>query len=256
MKKLYIIIFALAINHISGFTQGNNKNITGKVSYLSILRNSLFIPGSANKVDTTDLFFNDTSSVYIIRQSLNSMDKIMKNMSGFSREVQMQIEQQLKTRMTKMKQKYSFHKAGSNSFSYPWDTPSGDKSFCVIDTVPEFEWELMPDTTTILGFLCQKAVCKSKVIGNIEREYIAWYTPDIPVSYGPLHFFGLPGMILQIENKYYSYKAISIQLPISQEGITAIRCCTELPLISKKVVSEITEKQRNDVLNMQKLGKN
>jgi len=32
-----------------------------------------------------------------------------------------------------------------------------------------------------------------------EIEIIAWYTPQIPVPQGPGEYFGLPGLILEIQ---------------------------------------------------------
>lgn len=55
------------------------------------------------------------------------------------------------------------------------------------------EWKLESDTMTIMGYLCYKAVCQWR-----GRDYEAWYTPDIPVSEGPLKFGGLPGLIMKV----------------------------------------------------------
>ena len=57
------------------------------------------------------------------------------------------------------------------------------------------EWELTGDTATILNYSCQKA--KTHFRG---RTYYAWFTLDIPVFDGPWKFFGLPGLILHVED--------------------------------------------------------
>ena len=56
-------------------------------------------------------------------------------------------------------------------------------------------WQLETDTMTIIGYLCQKAVCQWR-----GREYEAWYTLDIPVSEGPMKFGGLPGLIMKLSD--------------------------------------------------------
>lgn len=61
------------------------------------------------------------------------------------------------------------------------------------DDLNSQEWELETDTMTILGYLCYKAVCQWR-----GRDYEAWYTPDIPVSEGPMKFGGLPGLIMKV----------------------------------------------------------
>jgi len=60
---------------------------------------------------------------------------------------------------------------------------------------PNFGWEILPETKDILGYKCQKA--KGKFRG---REYIAWFSSDIPRSDGPWKFCGLPGLILAVQD--------------------------------------------------------
>ncbi len=67
-------------------------------------------------------------------------------------------------------------------------------------------WELKEDVCNILGYDCKKAVTTFK-----GREYIAWYSSDIPVDAGPYKFRGLPGLILKIENSDYSWEAKGIE---------------------------------------------
>lgn len=53
-------------------------------------------------------------------------------------------------------------------------------------------WKILPDTTTIKGFKCQKAEST-----NGEITVSAWFCKDIPFNVGPLSYFGLPGLILK-----------------------------------------------------------
>jgi GLPGLI family protein len=57
------------------------------------------------------------------------------------------------------------------------------------------EWEILPDTMTILNYLCYKATVRFK-----GRDYTAWFTPEIPRSEGPWKLCGLPGLILYAED--------------------------------------------------------
>jgi GLPGLI family protein len=45
----------------------------------------------------------------------------------------------------------------------------------------------------ILSYLCQKATATFR-----GRDYIAWFTMNIPIDNGPWKFGGLPGLILKI----------------------------------------------------------
>ena len=59
------------------------------------------------------------------------------------------------------------------------------------------------DTLRVDKFLCYKATTK-RTIKNSEGTYelivIAWYTPEIPLPYGPDGYGGLPGLILLLED--------------------------------------------------------
>lgn len=55
------------------------------------------------------------------------------------------------------------------------------------------KWNLLNETKTILGYRCRNAEIK---FGN--REWIAWYSEDLPFQDGPYKFYGLPGLILEI----------------------------------------------------------
>lgn len=64
--------------------------------------------------------------------------------------------------------------------------------FLIADSLQTFEWKIEPETRTIAGFECHKAVtriCDSVVV-------VAFYSDEIVPSTGPESFNGLPGMIL------------------------------------------------------------
>ncbi|MEE9407827.1 MAG: GLPGLI family protein [Polaribacter sp.] len=61
-------------------------------------------------------------------------------------------------------------------------------------------WELNSEVQIIDGYTCFKATRKQFIPrANKDRILIAWYTPDIPVPYGPVGNGGLPGLILKLE---------------------------------------------------------
>lgn len=77
-----------------------------------------------------------------------------------------------------------------------------------------FKWKLENETKTILKYSCKKA--KTQFAG---RNYIAWYTPDIPINNGPWKFSGLPGLILRVEDDrgQISFDCVAIEKP--EKGI-------------------------------------
>ena len=48
---------------------------------------------------------------------------------------------------------------------------------------------------------------------HLLRKYEAWFTPDIPVSEGPLKFGGLPGLIMKLSDNLqeWTYEIEGIQ---------------------------------------------
>lgn len=69
-------------------------------------------------------------------------------------------------------------------------------------------WKIGNQKEQILGFSCQKAT-----IAYAGREFIAWFSEEIPISDGPYVFNGLPGLILKIEDVKgdYRFELIGIQ---------------------------------------------
>ena len=82
------------------------------------------------------------------------------------------------------------------------------------------EWEILPETKVILGYNCQKATTSFR-----GRDYVAWFTPDIPISNGPWKFAGLPGLILNIADtqNHYVFECSGIETPTEKLPITMRR---------------------------------
>ena len=71
------------------------------------------------------------------------------------------------------------------------------------------EWTILSDSVkTIENYTCLMA--KGFVRG---RDYIVWFTPDIPVSAGPWKLWGLPGLIVsaQSDDKKVNINMISLR---------------------------------------------
>jgi len=76
------------------------------------------------------------------------------------------------------------------------------------ESTEDFDWEILPDTTRIASYLCQKAK-----VDYGGRVWYAWFCPEIPLSDGPYTFSGLPGLIFQIhdEDNYFQFDLMQIQ---------------------------------------------
>ncbi|GAB1308008.1 GLPGLI family protein [Urechidicola sp. KH5] len=96
------------------------------------------------------------------------------------------------------------------------------KEFLVTDSLENYVWEFQDESKVIGQHLAFKAIAKKMVPntpsfrfgrrgGNSQNsendepkdslkeiEIVAWYTPEIPVSHGPGEYWGLPGLILEV----------------------------------------------------------
>lgn len=80
--------------------------------------------------------------------------------------------------------------------------------FVFTDQLKPQDWEIESDTLTILGYHSQKATCNYR-----GRNWIAWFTNEIPLSEGPWKFYGLPGLITKIadDKEHYSFTLTGFQ---------------------------------------------
>jgi len=99
-------------------------------------------------------------------------------------------------------------------------------AFKLTENLPPQQWKIANDTLTVMGYLCQKAVSTFR-----GRNYIAWFTSEIPVNDGPWKLYGLPGLILKAytEDEIFMFEAIGIEKLINPVKITMdkdeyIRC--------------------------------
>jgi len=58
----------------------------------------------------------------------------------------------------------------------------------------KYNWEIKNKYKNILGFKCRKAVLE---IPN-NNKVVAWFTPQIPIAFSPVKYYGLPGAVLEI----------------------------------------------------------
>jgi hypothetical protein len=62
------------------------------------------------------------------------------------------------------------------------------------------EWKILPDKQKVGEYNAQKATTN---FGG--REWTAWFSTDLPFQDGPYKFYGLPGLIVKIEDKTGSH---------------------------------------------------
>ena len=117
--------------------------------------------------------------------------------------------------------------------SYTVDKEFMGKEFLVKDSLPNLKWKMEGETRMIGGYNCFKATAvrpasktdfrnlrprredaaatkpadtdkKTSLLDALdmpkETVITAWYTPEIPVNQGPRNYWGLPGLILEVND--------------------------------------------------------
>jgi GLPGLI family protein len=98
-----------------------------------------------------------------------------------------------------------------------------EKEFLIVDSLKQYKWKLSEETKTIAKQLCKKATTMITAPQQMrvrigrgggdnnndttekapkapkETELVVWYAENIPVSFGPDSYTGLPGVIMEID---------------------------------------------------------
>ncbi|WP_432412836.1 GLPGLI family protein [Rasiella sp. SM2506] len=105
-----------------------------------------------------------------------------------------------------------------------WEQHNSNKKI-ITYTFDFFDWELSKETEKILGYTCYKASTQftdphPSGSADLVREITVWYTPEIPLNFGPQGYGGLPGLILKkcqsgscFIAKEIKYKEVEISWP-------------------------------------------
>ncbi|MGS2760940.1 GLPGLI family protein [Sinomicrobium sp. M5D2P9] len=85
------------------------------------------------------------------------------------------------------------------------------------EPLKSMQWNISEEKMEIAGYACQKATTTYE-----GRDYIAWFTTEIPISEGPYKFIGLPGLIVKIEDtkQQYSFELTKLEKIKDNKTIT------------------------------------
>ncbi len=115
-----------------------------------------------------------------------------------------------------------------------------------------FEWKLSGDTSTVCGYVCNKAVTN---YGG--KEWTVWYAMDIPISDGPWKLSGLPGLILKAEDveKTHIFEAITVRN--TERPIYIKLDASQIKIDKKQYLKEklyFENLDTNDIIDIDALG--
>ena len=129
------------------------------------------------------------------------------------------------------------------------------KPFLIKDKTKKREWKLVNETKKIGDYTCYKATSSREVrnfqsvrVNGDEKDekkpeikkvtITAWYAPKIQVAHGPSEYWGLPGLILEVND--------GRQVMICNKIILNPK--EKLVLKEPKSGKEVTQKQYNEIL--------
>jgi GLPGLI family protein len=69
------------------------------------------------------------------------------------------------------------------------------RTYLVEDSLVEPRWKIMNQIKDIAGHVCMLAVTEDTIR---KQKISAWFADDLPVPAGPEQYFGLPGLILEL----------------------------------------------------------
>lgn len=84
----------------------------------------------------------------------------------------------------------------------------------VIEDYPKYKWKIRNEIKEVAGYLCMKAETVDEIK---DQKIVAWFTSSIPVHAGPDGFYGLPGMILEINKNDGAMTIVAEKVEILEE---------------------------------------
>jgi len=158
------------------------------------------------------------------------------------------------------------------------------KEFLVKDSLPQLDWKMESETRVIGGYNCFKATAVRPVstsdfrnlkpkkqdeakVGEVKKEdtskktnfmdefelpkeitITAWYTPEIPVNQGPESYWGLPGLILEVNDGKTVILCSKVVLNAKEKA--EIKAPTNGKIISQKDYDETVVKKMQEIKDM------
>ena len=169
--------------------------------------------------------------------------------------------------------------------SYTVDKEFMGKEFLVKDSLPKLDWKLESETRMIGGYNCFKATAVRPVSksdfknyrlkkkddnakeGEVKKEdndkktnfmddieipkeitITAWYTPEVPINQGPEGYWGLPGLILEVNDGKTTILCSKVVLNAKEK--VEIKAPTNGKVISQKEYDETVVKKMQEMQEM------
>lgn len=202
LSKLYVYFILLFVN----ITISAQSNFSGIIYYESTINGKKldeYISEKRKNIKDKKLI-SSLDKVYFYTKPVNSKLIFSDNKGLFT------VEDKLSVDINDLGQRISKISAGGSK-EYFYDDKNKIYLIKDCDTVDEcfihentfLKWDLTQESKEINGFLSYKAT-------RSDGKVIAWYSPNIPIGFGPKGEYGLPGLILELEIGNIIFKASKI----------------------------------------------
>ena len=221
MHKFFLALYLL----ISSLNFSHSQNKVTEVTYQRIInlnnppeqytaKQKQFINNRYKNYDLLSytLLFNKNESLFFLSDSI----------SGLFHDIE---DNSLKKIILNEGEKKYYKNINEKKILY--QTISGGEKLLIKRELNQIKWKLLNETKQIDRYNCFKAqlIYSNELLGYNKNMVIeAWYTPEISIPFGPIHFEGLPGLILELElgrNVYYvtsiKFNSNNIIQPLTEE---------------------------------------
>lgn len=171
MKEFFLTLVFIFLFCLPSFSQ------VSKIEYYTYTKNTVDTTGRR-----TYTLFNNNKSLFVWR----SESQLTKTSRNFSSDQKLNTVKVYNDTIGKR----VFNKYSSDSLIL--NESFLDENYIVLDVKIKNSWSLIDEFKTIANFNCQKASISFR-----GRQYIAWFTTEIPVPTGPWKLHGLPGLIME-----------------------------------------------------------
>ncbi|MEM0542261.1 GLPGLI family protein [Flavobacterium sp. j3] len=117
----------------------------------------------------------------------------------------------------------------------------------------KINWTITSESKLIDNYLCYKALT-TKIVYKGDKGFnenvIAWFCPTIPFSFGPTKYSGLPGLILELQEKNIAFTLKSLTL--NDNDIVKIIIATAKKTISQTEYNDIVKTRMETLQSMSK----
>lgn len=190
-----------------------HMNLHGQTSNQAFFYSATFTPDSTNvNIKGTDYMVLWTGDNYSVFESyygyqLDSVQTVTTSKSNNPKDVNLDALIRSVSSMKKPSYKYRIHKSWKDEQITFYQNLFFD-NYVYSQPLKMNGWKIENEFKDVLGFKCQKAS-----IAHAGRNFIAWFTEDIPLSDGPYVFNGLPGLIMEVKDiqNHYSFELVGIQ---------------------------------------------